>query len=84
MIYQLEKWETHRWERDDGRYYVAVIEQDLIGTWVISRFWGTIGQSDGRLLKTSLDCYADALIKLESVKTNQIKKNYNYKEQGRV
>ena len=55
MIYQLEKWGTHRWERDDGRYYVAVIEQDLLGAWVITRLWGTIGQSDGRLQKTFLD-----------------------------
>lgn len=37
-----------RWERD-SRYYLAGLDRDLFGTWVVTRVWGRIGTALGRI-----------------------------------
>ena len=37
-----------RWERE-ARFFVAHLQQDLLGDWVVTEAWGTRGQPDGRV-----------------------------------
>ncbi len=36
-----EQWLTYRWQKGN-RYYVAELMQDLFGTWLLKRTWGSI------------------------------------------
>lgn len=38
-----------RWQREDGRYYLVHLHQDLFGTWVLTRAWGQLGSSRGQV-----------------------------------
>ena len=78
MDYQVDKWQTHRWERDDGRYYAVSIEQDLLGGWVFRRSWGRVGQSDGRKQETISDSFSEMIDKLNDIKKLQMKRKFIY------
>lgn len=36
-----------RWERADGRYYLAHLHRDLFGTWCLTQVWGGKGRAGG-------------------------------------
>ena len=41
-----------RWENDiNQRYYVAIVELDLLGDWMITRIWGRKATSRGQLIR---------------------------------
>ncbi|MGH7534626.1 MAG: WGR domain-containing protein [Gemmatimonadales bacterium] len=45
-----------RWENPDlGRYYVAVVTDDLFGGWNLSRFWGGCDSRRGGQLQQHFD-----------------------------
>ncbi len=40
-VYQLEEWQTYRWESSD-RFYALDIKQDLFGEWSVCCAWGSL------------------------------------------
>ena len=54
--YQLDQWIEHSWQRSkDGRRYSILLQQDLFGTWILTRRWGS-----HRHLTGSKDCYCES------------------------
>ena len=76
MKYDTTHWENHRWERNDGRYYGAVIEQDLLGEWVLRRFWGGIGKPAGQMMVTPCENLEKAKVLLQAVTNRRSERNY--------
>lgn len=50
----------YRWQRDDDRYYEAILQRDLFG-WVVIRIWGRVGSRLGQVRTTPLAGYQDGL-----------------------
>lgn len=71
-----------RWEHPSKqRYYHVLVAQDLFGDWVITKAWGGISQSSGRithLFCTSSDSAFDILKKI--IKTRE-QRGYILREQ---
>ncbi len=45
-----------RWENDiNRRYYVAIVELDLLGDWMITRIWGRKDTSRGQMIRQPCD-----------------------------
>ncbi|MBU2788348.1 WGR domain-containing protein [Acidithiobacillus sp. VAN18-1] len=42
VSFDLDHWQQWRWEREDGRYYVIWLQQDLWGAWELHARWGGI------------------------------------------
>lgn len=76
MKYQVERWQCYRWERHDGRYYCANIEQDLLGEWVVRCYWGGKERPAGRILSTVCEDYKQALEQLLVIARKRQKRNY--------
>ena len=82
MIYNVGLWESHRWERQDGRYYGAIIEQDLLGQWVLKRIWGGIGKPAGQMKITPCESLNKARSLLKGVSQRRIARQYTKKNEG--
>ena len=50
-MYQLEKWQYSRWQKDT-RFYSLELCQDIFGNWIIKRTWGGNGGHEVRRLVT--------------------------------
>ena len=49
-----------RWENDvNQRYYVAMVELDLLGDWMVVRIWGRKGSSRGQMMRRPCGDFED-------------------------
>lgn len=74
--YQLDQWIEHFWQRPkDGRRYFVQLQQDLFGTWILVRRWGS-----SRRLTGSQDCYCESyeigLEMLARVEKRRVQRGY--------
>lgn len=76
MRYQTQHWIQCRFERDDGRYYQAVIEQDLLGNWVVRRVWGGIGKPAGTMTVTPCEDLTMARTLLRDIQKRRQRRHY--------
>ena len=64
-----------RWERKDGRYYIADVEQDLLGDWIVVRAWG--GKlNKGRLSRTPVSTLEEGREALLEIEQRRLKHGY--------
>ncbi len=76
MKYQVERWQQHRWQRDDGRYYCAYIEQDLLGDWMVRSVWGGFDRPAGRMLIITCDNLKHATEQLTIIASRRQSRSY--------
>ncbi len=76
MKYQYGLWETIRFERDT-RYYVLALEQDLFGSWVITRTNGRINAELGQIRNIYSGDYLSAVKKLQELAQYRMKRHYH-------
>ena len=76
MRYQTGQWCQCRFEREDGRYYTAIIEQDLMGDWVVRRIWGGIGKPAGTMLITHCPDLEAARSVLRGIQKRRLLRQY--------
>lgn len=57
----------HYWTRTDGRYYAAVINQDLFGYWTVVKFWGGKGKSTSQMEIVACDSINTAMQVVASI-----------------
>jgi hypothetical protein len=67
----------YRWEHHQKqRYYRVLLIQDLFGDWVITKIWGGINQSSGRIVHLSCPSYETANIMIEQISKIREKRGY--------
>lgn len=71
-----DRWQRLRWEKDT-RYYEAILQQDLWGTWVVTRVWGRRGERLGQVRDQAFKSYEDAAKELEAVGVRRGKRGYS-------
>lgn len=76
MKYQVERWQQHRWQRDDGRYYCVYIEQDLLGEWMVRCYWGGKQRPASRMLVTACDNHKHAVERLSIIASRRQYRHY--------
>ena len=64
-----------RWE-STKRYYVARMEVDLFGTWVICRAWGGLGNRLGNTDTQPVASFSEGLARLEQLGKERAKRKY--------
>lgn len=74
--YQLELWQTHRWQRGT-RYYICRLEQDLFGRWLVSSEWGGLRVGRRRLREEVYESYERAIARLEQVNRRRQQRRYD-------
>jgi hypothetical protein len=73
--YQMELWQTHRWQRGT-RYYICRLEQDLFGRWLVSSEWGGLRVGRRRLREEVYESYELACDRLEQANRRRIQRRY--------
>ncbi|HEY9881592.1 MAG TPA: hypothetical protein V6D29_24275 [Leptolyngbyaceae cyanobacterium] len=74
--YQMELWQTHRWQRGT-RYYICRLEQDLFGRWLVSSEWGGLRVGRRRLREEVYESYELACERLEQVNRRRLQRGYD-------
>lgn len=64
-----------RWEKET-RYYEVHLQQDLWGTWVLTRIWGRRGSPMGQVRRIPCASYAEAMKQLAAVRSQRKKREY--------
>ena len=75
MEIDAEHWLTYRWQKGN-RYYVAELRQDLFGTWILKRTWGSIHTHRGQNMTLYADNYDHALKLLRDVEKRRKARGY--------
>ena len=76
-MYQLEKWQYSRWQKDT-RFYSLELCQDLFGNWIIKRTWGSAVKQDfGRSNSTICPDYQTGLLWYEKQASRRRKRGYS-------
>lgn len=65
----------YRWQRDDDRYYEAILQRDLFG-WVVIRIWGRVGSRLGQVRTTPLAGYREGLRLLDEISRRRAARRY--------
>ncbi|MGY6217349.1 WGR domain-containing protein [Methylolobus aquaticus] len=71
----IDRWQRQRWEKDT-RYYEAILQQDLWGTWVVTRVWGRRGTRLGQVRDAVFMSYEEAAKAFEAVSGRREKRGY--------
>ena len=69
---QLQRWEHVK----AGRYYQALVQENLLGEWEILRLWGGIGSARGGRQCVPLPSQADALLALAATAKRRTQRGY--------
>ncbi len=77
MEFDHDRWCRHRWETD-SRYYVAEVTQDLFGTWVVKRSWGSRTTKRGNSLTSEAESYEHALRLLDQIAKRRVHRGYRH------
>ncbi len=64
-----------RWQTPT-RYYLAIVQQDLLGDWQVYRTWGARGSGEGGSLAELAGDELDAQRRLESVARTRLRRGY--------
>ncbi|CAI8982354.1 WGR domain-containing protein [Methylocaldum szegediense] len=64
-----------RWEKET-RYYEIHLQQDLWGSWVLTRIWGRRGSPMGQVRRAPFECYAEAMKQLTAVQSQRKRRGY--------
>ena len=70
-----ECWISESWQTEQ-RYYQADIMQDLFGTWLLKRSWGSLHSRLGNSKTLAAKDYAHALTVLEEIAKQRHKRGY--------
>ncbi|MCX4027578.1 WGR domain-containing protein [Endozoicomonas sp. SM1973] len=65
-------------ETNTHKFYTLLIQKDLFGNWALLRQWGRVG-TKGAVKVDTFDSYEKALIALERVKHEKLRKGYTLK-----
>jgi hypothetical protein len=55
-----------RWHKDNS-YFIAHIQRDLFGGWVLTQSNGIIGSSNGKVKNLPFSCHSEAMKKMEAL-----------------
>ena len=75
MDIDAQDWITTHWRKGD-RYYVAELMQDLFGSWIVKRSWGSIHTHRGRSITLCANDYEHALKLLQNVEKRRKARGY--------
>lgn len=64
-----------RWEKET-RYYEVHLQQDLWGSWVLTRIWGRRGTALGQIRPVPCASYAEAIRQLTVVQGQRKRRGY--------
>lgn len=64
-----------RWQTPT-RYYLAIVQQDLLGDWQVYRTWGARGSAQGGSLAELSSDELDAQRRLEGVARTRLRRGY--------
>ncbi|WXG53370.1 MAG: WGR domain-containing protein [Candidatus Sedimenticola sp. (ex Thyasira tokunagai)] len=64
------------------RYYSVRLERDLFGAWVVTRTWGRIGTSMGRIRSDPASSFEEGLSQIEAIEKNRVSHGYTRIQQG--
>jgi predicted DNA-binding WGR domain protein len=64
-----------RWEKET-RYYEVHLQQDLWGSWVLTRIWGRRGSPMGQVRRAPFASYAEAMKQLAVVRSQRQRRGY--------
>lgn len=64
-----------RWEKET-RYYEVHLQQDLWGSWVLTRIWGRRGSPMGQIRRAPCASYAEAVKQLAAVRSQRQRRGY--------
>ena len=64
-----------RWHKDNS-YFIAHIQQDLFGGWVITQSSGVIGSQNGKVKNIPVTSHSDAVKKLDQLTKRNKSKGY--------
>jgi len=68
---------SKRWiNKEKQRYYRIVISQDLLGDWIVTKSWGSMITSAGRVVHIACETYEMAAILVKKIEI--IRKNRGY------
>jgi len=70
-----------RWHKENS-YFIAHIQQDLFGGWVLTQSTGLIGSSNGKVKNIPAECHADAMKKLDLLIKRNKKNGFIIKERS--
>ncbi|GAA3937148.1 WGR domain-containing protein [Litoribacillus peritrichatus] len=70
-----------RWHKDNT-YYIAHIQQDLFGEWVLTQSTGTIGSCNGKVKNIPVTCHNDAVKKLNALISKNKRNGFIIKERS--
>lgn len=74
-----------RWEHPEKkRYYVARLQKDLLGDWVVTKIWGGLGSAGGRVVHILCESEKDGVFLIEKISKVRSRRGYvliqeNYK-----
>lgn len=60
----------------EGRVYVVVVEKDLLGWWLVSRYWGSDASPQSSNKKRAFLTFEDAVIEAEAIHRMRFKRGY--------
>lgn len=73
--YELSKWVTRVWATD-RRYYIGEVKQDIFGSWVLHKRWGSNFSRRGNGQMVSARDYDSALKMLDGVAKERKARHY--------
>jgi len=67
----------YRWENIlKQRYYQIHLGQDMLQHWVLTKVWGGIGKSSGRIVHVAYPSYSEAILALKDILIIREKRGY--------
>ena len=69
------------WHKDNS-YFIAHVQQDLFGGWVLTQSTGTIGSNNGKVKNIPVSCHTEAIQKLNIIISKNKKSGYILKERS--
>ena len=60
------------------RYYQLYLSQDLLGDWVLTKSWGAIGTSSGKVTHIRLENYEKALRQIDVLVKSRKRLGYEH------
>ncbi|MGV2830797.1 WGR domain-containing protein [Myxosarcina sp. GI1(2024)] len=74
-MYALNRWKTRRWIKEN-RHYTACLQQDLFGSWTVTKAWGSHRSGHGRSQVIAVASYEAGVAQLNKIAARRLKRSY--------
>lgn len=74
---------SHRWQKNNGRFYKVLLSKDMLDEWVLTVVWGSIYSRLGNHKHVMFKSLDEANIHINEISERRLKRGYELVAQNR-